>query len=317
MRFGFGVPTRGPLATPEIIVELAQYGETRGFDVLSVSDHLIIPRNIQSRYPYNETGRFAGSTGECPDQLTLLAYLAGQTSRLRLLTSVMVLPHRGPVHTAKILATIDVLSGGRLIVGCGAGWMREEFEALGAPPFERRGTVSREYIQAFKELWTSENPSFHGEFASFTDVIFEPKPVQDPHPPIWTGGESDPALRRAGELADAWYPIGNNPRFPMDTPKRLRDGFRRVRECAEKTGRDPADVGLSYSAGWYNERSQESGAYDGRRVFTGAAEQIAEDIRAFQDLGVGHLMLNFQAGSVAETKERMDYFTQEIRRRIE
>ncbi len=316
MKFGFGIPTRGRLATPEIIVELAQYGETRGFDVLSVSDHLIIPRNIESRYPYNETGQFAGSTGECPDQLTLLAYLAGQTVTISLLTSVMVVPHRSPVHTAKILATTDVLSRGRLIVGCGAGWMREEFEALGAPPFERRGAVTREYIRIFKELWTSEDPSFHGEFASFADVIFEPKPFQKPHPPIWTGGESAPALRRAGELADAWYPIGNNPRFPMDTPNRLREGFQRVREYADKAGRDPASVKLAYSAGWYNERSQEMGALEGRRIFTGAPEQIAEDIRAFEEIGVGHLMLSFQAGSASETKERMDYFMKEIASKV-
>jgi alkanesulfonate monooxygenase SsuD/methylene tetrahydromethanopterin reductase-like flavin-dependent oxidoreductase (luciferase family) len=123
----------------------------------------------------------------------------------------MVVPHRPPVLTAKILATIDVLSKGRLIVGCGVGWMREEFEAIGAPPYDKRGAVSDEYIRAFKELWTSDNPTFSGKYCSFANVAFAPKPLQKPHPPIWVGGESPVALRRAGRLADAWYPIGSNP----------------------------------------------------------------------------------------------------------
>ena len=114
--------------------------------------------------------------------LTVHAFLAASTTSLRLLTSVMVVPHRPPVLTAKVLATIDILSGGRLIVGCGAGWLREEFEAIQAPDFDRRGAVTAEYIRAFKELWTSESPTFDGEFCSFTNLYFEPKPVQKPHP---------------------------------------------------------------------------------------------------------------------------------------
>jgi alkanesulfonate monooxygenase SsuD/methylene tetrahydromethanopterin reductase-like flavin-dependent oxidoreductase (luciferase family) len=110
----------------------------------------------------------------------------------------MVLPHRPPVLTAKMLATIDVLSNERLIVGCGVGWMREEFEAIGAPPYEARGTVGDEYIQVFKELWTNDDPVFEGDHCRFSDLTFAPKPVQKPHPPIWTGGESPAALRRAG-----------------------------------------------------------------------------------------------------------------------
>ena len=171
MKYGFGVPTRGPLANPESIVALARKGEELGFGFISVSDHIVIPRDINSRYPYSESGEFVGGAdGECLEQLTLLTYLAANTETVRLLTSVMVLPHRPPVLTAKILATIDVLSGGRLIVGCGVGWMREEFEALGAPPFDERGAVGSDYIRAFKELWTSDNPSFESSYASFSDI---------------------------------------------------------------------------------------------------------------------------------------------------
>ncbi len=314
MEFGFGVPTRGPLATPENLVALVERGEALGFDIVGVSDHIVIPNAIASVYPYNESGEFAGGpTGECLEQLTLLTYLAARTSRLRLLTSVMVLPHRPPVLAAKALASIDVLSGGRLIVGCGVGWMREEFEAIGAPPFDRRGAVGSEYIRAFRELWTSDDPSFDGEFTVFDDVQFEPKPVQKPHPPIWVGGESPPALRRAGTLGDAWYPIGNNPAFPMDTVARLSAAIDRVRRHAERVGREPTAMDFAYSAGWYNDRAAETLPDGSRRVFTGTPEQVAGDIRSFEALGVNHLMLGLQTGTVAGTIERMERFTSEVK----
>jgi alkanesulfonate monooxygenase SsuD/methylene tetrahydromethanopterin reductase-like flavin-dependent oxidoreductase (luciferase family) len=141
------------MATPHSLATLAHKGEELGFAILSVSDHLIIPRQIASIYPYNESGAFASDpSGACMEQLTLLSFLAGVTSTAKLLTSVLVLPHRPPVLTAKMLATIDVLSNGRLIVGCGVGWMREEFEAIGAPAYDDRGTVSDEYIRAFPAL---------------------------------------------------------------------------------------------------------------------------------------------------------------------
>lgn len=314
MEFGFGVPTRGPLASPENLIALAQSGEEFGFDFVSVSDHIVVPRKIDSTYPYNPTGEFAsGPGGEYAEQLTVLAFLAAQTSRIRLLTSVMVVPHRNPVHTAKILSTIDVLSNGRLTVGCGAGWMREEFEALGAPPFDRRGSVTREYILAFKELWTSDDPRFDGEFCAFRDIAFAPKPVQKPHPPIWTGGESPAALRRAGEIADAWYPIGSNPRFPMDTVDRMRRGIERVREYAAAAGRDPAELDLSYSAGWYNDREAQTTDDGHRRIFTGTPQQVAEDIRAFEGLGVRHFHFGMQGQSLDESRARMERFATQIK----
>ena len=214
MEFGFGVPSRGPLASLENLVALAQKGEELEFDIISVSDHVVVPNSIDSTYPYNESGEFTSSVdGEYMEQLITIGYLAGVTSSIKLLTSVMVLPHRSPVLTAKMLATVDVLSQGRLIVGCGVGWMREEFEAIGAPPFEERGAVGNEYLRVFKELWTSDSPSFDGDYCSFSNISFAPKPVQQPHPPLWIGGESPPALRRAGQLGDAWYPICSNPRF--------------------------------------------------------------------------------------------------------
>jgi probable F420-dependent oxidoreductase len=313
MEFGFGIPTRGPMATPEGVATLARTGEQLGFAIITVSDHVIIPRVIGSTYPYNESGSFASSpTGECLEQLTLLTFLAGATSSARLLTSVMVVPHRPPVLTAKMLATIDVLSRGRLIVGCGVGWMREEFEAIGAPPYDRRGAVSDEYIRAFKELWTSDAPVFAGTYCRFADVAFAPKPVQKPHPPIWVGGESPVALRRAGRLADAWYPIGSNPRFPVGTPAQFAEHAARVKREAREAGRDPSSLDFAYSANWYNDERAVTGPDGQRRPLTGTPPQIADDIKRYAEAGVRHLMVNLQGDTLAQTLERMQGFADRI-----
>src|SRR5215471_16916135 len=317
MQFGFGLPTRGPLATPENLATLARKGDELGFAIISVSDHIIIPKSIASTYPYNESGTFAGSaSGECLEQLSLLSFLVGVTSSAKLLTSVMVLPHRPAVLTAKVLATIDVLSHGRLIVGCGVGWMREEFEALGAPSYDERGSVGDEYIRAFKELWTSDNPSFEGKYCRFANVTFAPKPVQKPHPPIWIGGESPAALRRAGRLADAWYPIGSNPRFPVGTLAQFAEYAARVKRYAQDAGRDPASVDLAYSAGWYNDQEAERLSSGERRPLTGAPAQVADDMKRYEEVGVRHMMVNMVVrrpdATVQQSLERMEHFATKV-----
>ena len=317
MKYGFSVPTRGPLANADSLVALAQHGEEMGFDFVGVSDHIIIPKDIRSRYPYSLSGEFAGADpGECLEQLTVVAYLAAATSKIKLLTTVLVLPHRNPVHTAKVFASIDVLSGGRLIAGCGVGWMREEFEALGAPPFDKRGAVSDEYLKAFKELWAKEDPEFDGEFVSFSNVRFAPQPVQKPHPPIWIGGESPPALRRSGRLADAWYPIGNNPRYPMETIEQVKKGMDTVRRHAAEAGRSPDDVSLSYSAGWYTDDGSVIRTNGDRRLITGSADQVAGDISALAEAGTSHLSIGLQADTLDDTLRRMDRFASTIMPRV-
>jgi|TARA_B100000745_G_scaffold224413_1_gene149986 probable F420-dependent oxidoreductase len=311
MDFGFGIPMRGPLANVDSISEIVTSGEGLGFDIVTVSDHVVVPRHITSIYPYNEDGSFAGQdTGECLEQLTTLMAIAAITNNLRLLTSVMVLPHRNPVLTAKILATIDVLSKGRLNVGCGVGWMREEFEALAAPSFDERGAVGSEYIQIFKELWTKDDPVFEGNFASFSNISFLPKPVQTPHPPIWVGGESSPALRRAVELGDCWYPIGTNPKFPLDSAELLRKRIDRLHHYAEANNRDPATIDLAYSANWFNMGSQSQG--NRTRWFEGESNQIQEDVGQLMDLGVNHLILSFTGESTSEITDNMSKFISEV-----
>src|SRR5271168_4006875 len=205
MLIGFNAPVAGPLAEPDALTRIAVEGEAMGFDYLAFSDHIVIPTDIQARYPYSETGEFPlGSRGGRHEQLTVIAFIAAKTSKLRLVTSVMVVPHRPAVLTAKILATIDVLSEGRLTLGVGAGWCREEFEAIGTDPFDERGAVTDEYLLACRELWTNEDPHFDGKYVKFSNVFFQPRPVQK-RVPIWVGGESGPALRRTAKLGDGWY----------------------------------------------------------------------------------------------------------------
>src|SRR5918995_2511123 len=173
MNFGFYLPTRGHTVTPEALETLVAHGEALGFQSVMIADHVVFPTKVHSKYPYTVSGAFPGH-GDALEQLTLMAFLAGITERLRLVTSVMILPYRNPVLTAKMLATIDVLSRGRVTVGVGVGWLREEFEALDAPDFERRGVASDEYLRIFKTLWTTSPASFAGEFYRFTDVQCRP-----------------------------------------------------------------------------------------------------------------------------------------------
>ncbi|MAN94110.1 MAG: hypothetical protein CL700_07905 [Chloroflexi bacterium] len=292
MKYGFTLPGRGHLATPERLGIIARKGEEFGFDTLLTGDHILVPKNISSVYPYTEGGEFPGSgSGESMEQITLLSYIAGQTSKIRLVTSVLIVPHRNPLIAAKSLATLDLLSEGRLVVGVGVGWMREEFQALGLPPFEERGAVTDEYIRAFKVLWTEDDPHFQGKYISFDDISFLPKPVQKPHPPIWVGGESRPALRRTAELADGWYPLGSNPTFPMGTPEQLKAGLERLAGYAERFGRDPSTIETIYRTHQF-ELLKQAGGPD-RLPFVGDADQIAGDIRQYQDMGVTSMIWDF------------------------
>ena len=263
MKYGLAMPNRGPLAQPGHLVTLATRAEELGFHSLQIGDHIVLPNRISSRYPYAEGGVFTGAvSGEAFEPLTELSFLAGVTRKIRLATSVMIVPHRNPLLAAKMLATLDVLSGGRLILGIGAGWMREEFEALGLPPFDERGAVTDEYVRAFKELWTSDNPTYDGNYCQFSDIKFLPKPVQMPHPPIWVGGENPRAIRRAAELGNGWIPIGSNPDFPMGTPKQLSARMKQLASAAVRAGRDPSEIEVIYKTFDFDLR-MESRASDG------------------------------------------------------
>ena len=290
MRYGFYLPTRGRSATPEALQRVVH--------------HVVFPVRIASKYPYTLSGAFPGG-GDTLEQLTLAAFVAAHTERLRLVTSVMILPHRPPVLAAKMLATLDVLSRGRLTIGVGVGWLREEFEALGGPHFDRRGAVSDEILTIFKTLWTRSPASFTGEFFRFADVRCLPAPVQKPHPPIWIGGHSPAALRRAARHGDGWHPVGANP-ASMLGPAEMKSLLGELRRLTEAEGRDPATLTIAYKAPLYDvERDVDGG---GRRPFSGGDEEVRADIAAYAALGVHELIFDFRSEEVAESVERMERF---------
>lgn len=311
MQYGFNAPTAGALSAPDSLIKLAQGGEAMGFDYATFSDHVVIPNAIHATYPYSETGEFPGGAGgPRHEQLTEVAFIAGATQTLRLVLSVMVVPHRPAVLAAKVLATIDVLSGGRLVVGIGAGWMAEEFTALQTEDFAARGVVTDEYLDAFRVLWTQANPSFAGKYVQFSDISFEPKPVQTPLP-IWVGGESGPALRRTARIGDAWYPIGTNPAFPLDSLARFKAAVARLRATTEKAGRDPASVALAYRVSRLGQPAAKAG--DGEhKLFTGDNAQVAADIASLRDAGVTFMDFGFAGGNADAMLDGMKQFRDQV-----
>ena len=313
MQFGFSAPTAGPLASLDNLTRLCTGAEALGFHYATFSDHVIIPTDIASPYPYSASGEFTNQgNGERNEQLIELAFVAARTEKLRLVTSVMVVPHRPAVLAAKQLSTIDVLSGGRVTLGIGAGWMKEEFEALGVPAFEQRGKVTDEYIAAFRELWTKERPRFSGHYVKFDKITFAPKPAQKGGIPIWVGGESGPALRRTAKLGDAWYPIPNNPAFPLDSLKRLTAAVARLRTLTKEAGRADGAVGITMRfPAWGDKLSPKAG--DGeRRLFSGTSQDIAGDIKALAALGVGAIDTGFAGATAAEILADMKRFAAEV-----
>lgn len=312
MEFGIHIGTRGCMTTRENVMALAANAEALGYTILGVADHVIAPVTTAVRYPYTADGIWPGApTGECMDTLAVLAFLAGCTRTIRLLTSVIVVPHRQPVLTAKLFSTADVLSGGRVIAGVGAGWMPEEFAALGTPPFAERGAVTDEYIQAWKALWTQERPVMRGRYASFDNVVFEPKPVSRPIP-IWVGGESPRSLRRVAELGDAWYPVSNNHAVLLNTPERLKAGIDRMRRAVEKAGRDPFSVDVAYI--WFMPPTwkERPGPDGGRQMFSGSSDAMLEDVAALQAIGVRHCIFYLQRPTIEQTLELQQRFAEEV-----
>lgn len=219
MNVGVSVPHFRHLASPEAILAVARRAEELGYHALWVTDHIVLPPEHVPRF------------GEVfYEPLTVLSFLAAHTRRVKLGTSAIILPYRNPLVLAKALATADVLSGGRLIVGVAAGWMEPEFDALGLP-FAERGRRTREYVRILKHLWTVDEPDFTGKFYRIRNVRFFPKPIQMPHPPIWLGGMSAAALRRAAEVADGWHPV-------RTSPEDLTTGLQAIREAADRAGRN-------------------------------------------------------------------------------
>ena len=319
MTSGMYLFNRGKLATPENLRATAVLAENLGYDLICLEDHIITPREITSDYPYTGNRVWPPDTLNFFEMLTTLSYLSAITHRIKLLTHVMVVPYRNPVFTAKIISTIDQLSGGRMIVGVGAGWMEDEFKLLGQMNFAHRGTVTTEYVQLFKELWTKEDPQFQGRYYQLSGAHFYPKPLQMPHPPIWVGGRVDAAIKRAARLGDVWFPTGFRRPEGLEAaealgPEMFQSRIAFLKDEVRKAGRDSGsmEVGFTTDVAFTGDTPENV-----RRPFEGSSEQIAEDFRRYRRVGVKHFVLTFRCASVGLNMESMERFAREVRPLVE
>lgn len=237
MKFGLRYCNTGRYIDPVKAVELVQAGEAAGFESAWTVDHVVVPDGYQSAYPYSDDGKMAGGRNDLPvpDPLIWMAYVAAATTRIKLATGILIVPQRNPVVTAKQVATLDVMSGGRILLGIGVGWLGEEFAAIGVP-FDDRGRRTDEYIAAMRELWSSDAPTFAGEFVNFTAAHCQPQPPGGAVP-IIVGGHSKAAARRAGRLGDGFFPA-------RDAPAPL---IELARQTAAAAGRDPDAIEITAS----------------------------------------------------------------------
>lgn len=245
-------------------LDICRRAETAGFESVWGGEHVVLPDSIASKYPYTPDGKIpAEPDTPIPDPLIWLAFAAAAAPTLRLGTCILIVPQRNPLILAKELATLDQLSNGRVELGLGVGWMKEEFDALGVP-WERRGARNDEYIEAMRALWSGPHAEFHGDFVDFEPSTCSPRPVQ-PTIPILVGGDSNAAISRAARIADGYFPGEGD----VD---RLAGLITRLRAAAEKEGRDPASIEINAMFG-----AQMADPVAG-------AEQLAE-------LGVGRIMI--------------------------
>jgi probable F420-dependent oxidoreductase len=243
------------------------------------------------------------------EPLTVIGYVAGRTSRLRLGSSVLILPYRNPIVTAKMLATLDVLSNGRVTLGAGVGWMEEEFKALGLDTYARRGTYSDECIRIFRELWTKDNPSFRGEFYQFSNIRCEPRPVQPGGIPIWIGGHTPQAIRRVARLGDGWQPLVQRP--PADLPPaEMAEKIAQLHAFAQQAGRDPQHITLAMGS---SIQFSDGAATGPGSLFTGTPAQISDTLGRYQELGIQNFRCDFPSATIDGLLRAMERFATEVR----
>lgn len=299
MEFGICIPHYGKAIDMRKIIENVQYAETVGFDSVWVTDHIIVPRSMDLIYRDNML-----------EPVALLSHLAGLVPRVKLGTSVLILPYRNPVVLAKMLATIDQLSGGRLIVGVGGGWMTEEFTALSVS-YPDRGKLSDEYLRVMRALWTHETVSFYGQYTSFQEMKASPLPAQK-HLPIWVGGVSPRARRRAAELGDGWHATNL-------TPEAMAEGVAHLKKLWAKHGRT-GDPMISVRAPLFIEGvSQEVLSYaprPGRDLLRGDVETITTRLQAYQKAGVQHLVFELSLQSFESSVRTMETFMAKIKPKL-
>ncbi len=286
MKFGLRYCNTGPYTDPAKAVALLQAAEEAGFESAWTVEHVVVPRDYRSAYPYSPDGRMPGREPafSIPDPLIWMAYVAAATTRIKLATGILILPEHNPVLCAKQVATLDHLSNGRVILGIGVGWLKEEFDALGIP-FARRGRRTEEYVAAMRALWEQDAPSFAGAFVRFDGAYMRPKPRHGTVP-IVIGGHSEAAARRAGRIAQGFFPARGAP------PELLGA----MREAARAAGRDPDAIEVTVSAPEDLARIPELAASGIGRILvpvmanTGVTRPIhgPEDLLAWRDVIAAH-----------------------------
>jgi probable F420-dependent oxidoreductase len=304
MQVGVFLPISGRATGPETLMEAAQSAEAAGFDAIWSADRVVTPWRIETPYPYSENHEFIVPPDRpFLDSLTCLAFLAGCTSTITLGISVLVLPYRHPLYWARVAASIERLSKGRLTMGIGVGWMEEEFAALGVS-FRDRGKMTDEQLQIIHQLWTEEHATWSGQFYSYDDLAFYPKPLQKPRIPIWVGGEGAAAHHRTAKYGDAWFPY-----FVEVTPAELRAGYDAVRVSAAELGRDPERIQLACC------RPIEvtpGPVPQDARFLRGSPDQLVEALLAYQSIGVSHMALQFMTPRWPDRVEQIASFAKSV-----
>jgi probable F420-dependent oxidoreductase len=300
MDWGIHLPHLGRQGTRQGLIDFAQHAEALGFHSAWVSDHVAWPREIASKYPYTPDGSFAPPP-DMPwlDPIGTMFFVAGCTERMLLGSTVLILGYRPPVLTAKAIASLDVVSGGRAILGVGVGWMREEFEVLGMP-FDHRGRRADEQLELFATLFSEPFPSHHGEFYDVPEIGFAPKPVHG-RVPIWVGGDTEPAWRRAVRYGDAWHAAFQ----PLDE---VAAGWRRVGELCTDAGRELSAVRLSVRL-----YLDPEGSMPAATSIAGPPAQMLDTIGRWAEIGVDHILLDPVApGGLDGRRAAMERFMTDV-----
>jgi probable F420-dependent oxidoreductase len=300
MKLGICLPHYGRPIEVGRMLEVARRAEERGLDSVWVTDHVIVPE--QANVIYRE---------DMLDPLAVLPWLAGVTHRVALGTSVVILPYRSPIPVAKLLASVDVLSGGRLIVGAAIGWLEGEFDALGVA-FKERASRSDEALELLRTLWTQEHPKIQTKRHRVQDVVVSPMPLQKPRPPLYIGGSSEAAFRRVARLGDGWHASSTN----HDAFRQGADTVRRLWKEAGREGSPYFSLRIPILIDGVHRAAVDMGLIRGRHTLNGSAKQIAEELRGFQALGCGHVALEVSYSTFPAILETIDLVADEIKTRV-
>ena len=300
MKLGICVPHYGRPIEAGRMLEVVQHAETAGLDSVWVTDHVIVPEDVNVIY-----------REDMLDPLAVLPWLAGVTKRISLGTSVVILPYRSPIPVAKLLASVDVLSGGRLIVGVAIGWIEGEFAALGVP-FKERVSRSEEAIELFKALWTSPEPEIKTRRYQLQRVRFSPMPLQKPRPPILVGGSSEGALRRVARHGDGWHATSS-------TPETFRQGAETVTRFWKEAGRDgrpDLSLRIPIAIDGVHRAAVDTSLLGNRHVLRGAPAKITDELRTFAELGCGHVALEVSYTTYPAIMKTIDVLASQVKPKL-